>query len=390
MTGSLWTRAEQALLGAVLSDPVGQQHALDLVDAGDMTRPWHGQVLEAMQRLRARGVLPGPLPVHNELQRDPDLPRIVARDAAPIIDLIQAAPRAGHAGAYAAIVVEGGIRGRLDLAGGRLAQAGESGDLEAALWQASQARRTVGVCVARWLALPAPLRREAASARSGSGPVAASAGRAAAVREERRYRRTGGQAGSLLAGEQAVAISGDRGQGAAAVARTAGGEAAGLAALRDLAAGPSQVGRVRGWLRPEDFAVPGHGAVYELMRDMDVAGKPVDPVTVSWEAARRGLPVDADALAGGTGAFAVASARQVHRLGLLTQAAQAGRDIQADAADLTCPPRHLLLATHERLRVLEAAPQPQARPGRDTQSASRAGSSAVGRRPSRPEREAVR
>lgn len=252
----------------------------------------------------------------------------------------------------------------------------------------------MGVCVARWLALPAHLRREAAPARSGNGPVAANAGRAAAVREERRHRRTGGQAGSSLAGEKAAAISGDRGQGAAApgreaVAAAAGGEAAGLAALRDLAAGPSQVGQVRGWLRPEDFAVPGHGAVYELMRDMDVAGRPVDPVTVSWEAARRGLPVDADALAGGTGAFAVASARQVHRLGLLTQAAQAGWDIQADAADLTCPPRHLLLAAHERLRVLEAVPQPQARPGRDAQAASRAGRSAVGRRAARPEREAV-
>ena len=38
-------RAEQALLGSVLADPGGQAWLLDLVDADDMTRPYHGQVL---------------------------------------------------------------------------------------------------------------------------------------------------------------------------------------------------------------------------------------------------------------------------------------------------------------------------------------------------------
>jgi hypothetical protein len=32
--------------------------------------------------------------------------------------------------------------------------------------------------------------------------------------------------------------------------------------------------------------------LYAVMRDMDAAGKPVDPVTVAWEAARRGVRVD--------------------------------------------------------------------------------------------------
>lgn len=394
MTESLWLRAERALLGAVLSDPVGQQHALDLVDAGDMTSPWHGQVLEAMQRLCARGGLPGPEPVYQEIQRDPDLPRIVAHDAVPIFSLMQATPRAEHAGAYAAIVVEGGIRRQLDLAGGRLIQAGESGDLENALWQGSQARRTVAACVARWLALPEQLRREAVQARPDRSPVASGVGRAAAVQEEGKHRRADGRAGRALAGEQGAAIAVDPGlvgaaPGREAVARRAAREEAGLAALRDLADGPSHMGRVRGWLRPEHFASPGHGAVYALMRDMDAAGQPIDPVTVCWEAARCGFSADPDTLAGGTSAFAAVSARTVYQLGLLAQAAQTGRDIQADAADLSCLPRHLLLSAHERLRALEMARQPQAWPGQDAEAARQAGRSAAGQQAVQPEREAV-
>ena len=61
MTDNLRIPAEQALLGSVLLDPAGQQQVLDLVESNDMYRPWHGQVLSAMQRLRGRGVTPGPL-----------------------------------------------------------------------------------------------------------------------------------------------------------------------------------------------------------------------------------------------------------------------------------------------------------------------------------------
>jgi hypothetical protein len=55
----LGVRAEQAMLGAVLSDPAGQPQVLDWVEPGDMCRPWHGQVLGAMQRLRGRAFLLG-------------------------------------------------------------------------------------------------------------------------------------------------------------------------------------------------------------------------------------------------------------------------------------------------------------------------------------------
>lgn len=113
MGREIW--AEQALLGAVLSDPAGQQHILDLVRRDDMRRPWHSQVLAAMQRLRERGGLPAPADVYGELKKDADLPRSVSHDAVPLASLMEAG-RAAHAPAYAGMVVDGGIRQRLAMA----------------------------------------------------------------------------------------------------------------------------------------------------------------------------------------------------------------------------------------------------------------------------------
>jgi len=77
-------QAERALLGAVLTDPAGNDDVLRFVSPDDFLRPWHGQVLAAMRRLRARGVAPGPRAVYAELRNDPDLPQAAARDAVPL------------------------------------------------------------------------------------------------------------------------------------------------------------------------------------------------------------------------------------------------------------------------------------------------------------------
>ena len=135
--------AEQALLGSILLDPAGEQHVLDLVQCDDMRRPWHGQVVAAMQRLRGRGVLPAPIEVYEELTKDPDLPRTASSDAVPLVNLMEAG-HAPHAPAYAAMVIDGGIRQRLALAGSRMTQAAEDAEgepLEAALRQTEAARR---------------------------------------------------------------------------------------------------------------------------------------------------------------------------------------------------------------------------------------------------------
>lgn len=155
--------AERALLGAVLTDPGGQQRVLGLVEPDDFYRPWHGQVLAAMQRLRARGVLAGPERVYAELRRDPELPRSVSYDAVPLADLMAGPARPAHAPAYAGIVIGAGVRRRLGVCGGRLRQAvGHGGGGPVDDWHLEGVRQVVSGEWAqveagrrRWASLPA-------------------------------------------------------------------------------------------------------------------------------------------------------------------------------------------------------------------------------------------
>lgn len=376
-SSGLAVRAEQALLGAVMADPLGQGAVLDLVQPGDMARPYHGQVLAAMQRLRARGAAPAPEPVRAELAADPDLPPRVALDGLMLAGLLEAAPRRGHAPAYAAMVIGHGIRQGVLLAGSRMMQAAEGGDLDAALRMTARASREVADGQARWEALPETMRR----------PLPAAAGHRAGLAEEAAWQlRAAGEEISRARREAAAGRADDLARrlaliarhvaGAAAATRPAGGsglrgagearpagraaEAAGEQFLRDLAAAPGQVADVRGWLRPSHFARPAHGQLYALIRDMDAAGRPVDPVTVAWEAAHRGITVDAADLEGGTGPFAPARAREVYQHGLLARISRAGQDVSAAAASPRVQTGVLLKDAGERLRNLEAEVRPQA------------------------------
>jgi replicative DNA helicase len=364
-------QAEQALLGAILSDPAGQAHLLELVNPEDLVRPYHGQVLAAMQRLRGRGTTPGPLAVYEEIQKDPDLPRSLSHDGVLLASLMEAAPRADHAPAYAAIVVGCGIRQRITLAAERMTQAAESQDLDAALAMAAQARQELGRCQARWEALPEPMRRELPVPVTAHYGYAEMTRSVTAARDEIRRLREDLLAGTprglgerlaLIAQQVAdvAAASADlherqeRPQPASAARPgSADAEEAGARALRDLAADPSQIRVVRGWLRPGHFALPVHGDLYAVMRDMADAGEPVDPVTVSWEASRRGIEVYAEDLAGGMGPLAVASAREVNRHGLLAQVADAGHAIQASADDDGSAPWQFLRSASDHLRCVD-------------------------------------
>ena len=113
-----------------------------------------------MQRLRGRGQFPSPQNVYQEIQHDPNLPCSAALDAVPRASLLGKSPRTAYAGTYAAIVVETGIRRRLQLAGSRVEQAAGDGDLDVALGQAAKARAGLVACAARWTALSARLRNE--------------------------------------------------------------------------------------------------------------------------------------------------------------------------------------------------------------------------------------
>jgi len=354
--------AEQALLGAVLADPPGQQHLLDLVKPGDMFRPWHGQVLAAMQRLRGRGQIPSPQNVYQEIQHDRDLPRSVALDAVPLAGLLGKSPRTAHAGTYAAIVVETGIRRRIQLAGSRVVQAAEGGDLDDALAQAARARAGLVACAARWTGLPARLRNEPGRlpAEEPWQPGRENTGRTAAPSHAHPPLSQNG-----VIGRDAPVAAGQPGEtgttpgtsparpvpGAASSTRSPGPAAMAAfgAALRDLIDDPCQLAAVRSWLRPDHFAHAASGRLYAVLLDMDASGQPIDPVTVAWAAGRRGLRTDPARLAGGTGPFAVASAREVRRLGMLAQITDAGIAIQRDAGDPRLAPSRLILAAARRL-----------------------------------------
>jgi DnaB-like helicase N terminal domain len=350
-----------------------------------MYRPWHGQVLAAMRRLRERGKLPTSAEVYAELKKDPDLPRSVSHDAVPLVSLMEAG-RAGHASAYAAMVIDGGIRRRLALAGSRMTQAAEeakSEPLEAALRMTELARGEVDACWARWEPLPESMRRELPA----PGPAfrdRKAAQQARAIRDEiARLRRDLHAGVSVGVGERLRLIAQQLADAAALTAsvqerqapgRVAGGarpsgpdaEAAGATALRELAAGPGQISVVVGWLAPQDFALEEHGEIYAVMRDLDTAGMPVDPVTISWEATRRGIRVDPADLAGCSGVFAVAAAREVHGRGVLARVAHAGRQIQASTKIQALSVPVLLRVADERLRRVEAEgrPEPCRNPGR--------------------------
>ncbi len=181
-----------------------------------------------------------------------------------------------------------GIRRQLALAGSRLAQVAGSGDVEAALNQASQAHRDLDACRARWLVLPERLRREAPREHSRGERGHDAAHHAAAVRQEIRRLREDAHAGraagmgervALVAGDVAQALAAgatlrERQVSEAAVVRPGGevAQAAGAGALRDLAAGPSQIAWVREWLRPAPVPVVHQRACAQRAFHRCVAG----------------------------------------------------------------------------------------------------------------------
>jgi hypothetical protein len=367
--------AERALLGAMLTDLGAQRESLRMLSPEDFYRPWHGQVFAAMQRIGARGGSCGPVEVYAELKRDPDLPRSVSHDAVPLAGLLHATPGSSHAPAYAGIVIGAAVRRELVLGGGRVRQAAEVSRepvddraLEAARSMVTRVRRDIATCRRRWERLPASVRRELPAGPRDAGVNAEIAWRAGRVREElarlgqelwaedstRLAERLAWIAGQLAgeAAQQARPLALD----AAAVAgrpEGAAAAAAGRAALCDLIADPGYVNNVAGWLEPGHFADPGHGVIYQAIVDMRRGQMPVDPVTVSWEASRRGLAVEPAELAGGCGAFAAGSTVQVYRRAVLARVQHAGLEIQAGAGDARLPVAGVLQLAGEKVAVAD-------------------------------------
>ena len=369
--------AERALLGAVLTDPGQRELALRFVQAEDFLRPWHGQVLAAIGRAGARGVVAGPREVYAELKNDADLPVSVSHDAALLADLMHASPRAGHAPVYAGMVIRAAMRRDLAMFGGQLQQAAETGDEPVGDWAlssvrnlAARIRRDVAAGHRRLASLPAQMRQELAAPSPGRSVHEEVAWRARLVRDELVRLREGLWAlddadvarrltwVAEQVAENAAAFAGEFDRQAGRLAARARGpadaaERAGGAALRDLVADPGQLDALAGWLEPGHFAVRRQAVTYSAMADLRRAGLPVDAVTVSWEAGRRGIDFAPAELSGGCGAFAVSNAVQVCRRAMLARAADAGTELQAGSADEAMPLAEVLRAGDGQLRALD-------------------------------------
>ena len=240
--------------------------------------------------------------------------------------------------------------------------------LEAARSVVTRVRRDAGACRRRWERLPGSVRRELPAGPRDGGADAEVAWRAGRVRDElARLRQDLWAEDSARLAERLAWIAGQLADSAAERAgpdtrdapavpgRPEGpaAAAAGRAALCDLIADPSYVDNVAGWLEAGHFAEPDHGAIYQAVVDLRRGQMPVDPVTVSWEASRRGLAVEPAELAGGCGAFAAGSTVQVYRRAVLARVEHAGLEIQACCGDARLPVASVLQLAGEKLAAAD-------------------------------------
>ncbi|MEU1906580.1 DnaB-like helicase N-terminal domain-containing protein [Streptomyces hygroscopicus] len=132
--------------------------------------------------------------------------------------------------------------------------------------------------------------------------------------------------------------------------------------LAVLTAHPDALGDLVGWLRPEDFAEPGHGRIYRCLGALHHRGEPIDEVTVLWEAQRRGALADGTLtaedvlrLCDSTSAAGIADylGEQVVRASLVRTAADAARQVRALADDESLVPGRLIGYALHALSPLE-------------------------------------
>ncbi|WP_306584243.1 DnaB-like helicase N-terminal domain-containing protein, partial [Streptomyces clavuligerus] len=121
--------------------------------------------------------------------------------------------------------------------------------------------------------------------------------------------------------------------------------------LACLAARPDQIGTVVGWLRPEDFADPGHQQLYRALGALNHRGEPVDQLTVLWEVQRRGAlnghTLDAERVVRVLDPLAVAGSadyfgERVVGAALVRTAAESAQQVRALAEDEALPAGRLI------------------------------------------------
>ncbi|MFE7334773.1 DnaB-like helicase N-terminal domain-containing protein [Streptomyces griseus] len=317
-------RAEQAVLGSVLLDPNQLTH-LDWLAPDHFDRPVHQALFTALRKLRDDGhpaaEADGPVPLSWVTDSVDEAGRHVrGLTAVYAHTLVSACPRPAHAPVYGRMVLEGAIHRTVARHAIGLHQAARAdalrGEVEGALHSADVLSRVLTDLARRWGTEPRPVDPSTPLA---DNPVAPPAGRDVQITEDERFL---------------------------------------LAVLTEQ---PTAMVEVVDWLRPGDFADPGHGQLYRCLGALHHRGEPIDRITLLWEARRRGLLGDGtlsaeqltticDGVGSGSAAWL---GEQVMRSSVARTAAASARAVRALAEDEALGPGRLINHTLHALGPLD-------------------------------------
>ncbi|MGW3493097.1 DnaB-like helicase N-terminal domain-containing protein [Streptomyces sp. NPDC001020] len=249
--------AEQAVLGAIFLEPGQLDQLSPWLRPEHFSRPAHAAIYATMLKLKAdrhpaaatTARDPVPLAWVNDTLREAST-RTRGLTASYIHSLVSACPRPDHAPVYGRMVLEGAIHRSVAQHAARLHQAalddGRTGAVEETLHHAQVLTDVLAELARGW----------GAEARPVKPPVAYES-------QAERPQPVGEQ---VFADEEVL--------------------------LGCLASCPEQLLDLVRWLRPGDFADPGHQQIYRALGALHHRGEPIDQLTVLWEVQRRGALAD--------------------------------------------------------------------------------------------------
>lgn len=200
-------QAERATLGAVLHEPGRLDEIADRLLPSDFWKPYHQAVWAAILRLREQDKKVTPETVRAELPNRPEVAAHLARNAVPLVDLMEATPRTGGARRYADMVAEASLHRRVDLLGEHLAHVAGNGTAEDAATEARSERETLAYVASRHPDLLGEHRDHKRDQEEEQEPAAAEQGQEELARtrsqleEIRTQTREAAQAGDQRAGQ---------------------------------------------------------------------------------------------------------------------------------------------------------------------------------------------
>ncbi|MET8623719.1 DnaB-like helicase N-terminal domain-containing protein [Kitasatospora sp. NPDC004669] len=316
--------AEQALLGALLLDARQVDSVAGWLEPRHFYRPAHASLFTALLAQRAAGHRALAEGATKEERRGWALEAMATAGQASRgftasygHTLIAACSRSDHAASYGRMVLETAIRRALEEHAHRLLHAAETGSVQAAVELTGVLRSAIRQLADVW-GTPIDLRRRHPFPQPP--PTAPHEQKARAV----------------LGNEEVL-----------------------LGALVDH---PQRITEITAWLQPTDFADAGHAALYQAVAALGHRREPVDPLTVLWEAQRRGilarglLTVDQvrAVCAGGAAADPEYFGELVLQASLLRAAATAAGIVRVMALDASISAAQLLGASAQALQPVEA------------------------------------